>query len=604
MDVKMKKWIAVVVMCTLISCSVLTIPVMAAEQTVLLPSSDVTINAEYGTNYWFDFTLSDVPSAYYDVENGTYSGWCVDKDLEMSRGVNHQVILKSSFDTIIGDGFDGLPWHKINYIINHRDGYSRNNTQIAIWYFTNNVNISSYGDAQALVDAANENGVNYVPESGQKLAIPILPAVSWIQPAFLEIIIPQPSLQGFVWYDTNGDGIQDGTEEGIGGVTVNLYNSNNVSKGATQTISEGIYSFGSLEPGSYYLQFSLKSGHIFTLKDVGNDTLDSDADTTTGKTAIFDIPVNQEESITNWDAGMYKKSSGGTPSPPEEEPQKNTPPTADATVGEPYQGLINSTITFNGSRSYDLDGRIVSWRWNFGDGTNGTGETTTHTYALPRDYNVSLIVTDNAFAMDTYTTIAHITLGKNPPDIPEISGPISGHARVSSQYTVLSTDPDEDNLQYVIDWGDGQQETSPSVANGESYQFNHQWATPGFYTIQAYAKDMYNTSENATMTITIDVKQVGTLGYLIDQNGDSVFDKFHNDATGKETGVNRQTNGKYLIDSNGDGTYDLLFDTANGQTQPYSEQPLIMYLVIILAILIIVFLLIFYVMRKRKRPQQ
>ena len=87
----MKKWIIVSSICTLLVCSALAIRVTASEPTVLLPSSQVTINAEYGTNSWFDFTLSDIPSDYYDVKNGTYFGWCVDKDLEMTRSVNHPV---------------------------------------------------------------------------------------------------------------------------------------------------------------------------------------------------------------------------------------------------------------------------------------------------------------------------------------------------------------------------------------------------------------------------------------------------------------------------------------------------------------------------------
>lgn len=606
----MKKSTVVFVMCTLIACSILTIPITAADPTVLLPSGAVGVTAQYGSIYWFDFTLSGVPAdVVYDVENGIYHGWCVDKDLEMSRGVPHQVNLKSSLDLDLPNGFSSVPWNEINYIINHRDGYSRNNVQIAIWHLTDNVNLTGYDDSQALVDDAEQNGGDFIPQIGDLLAIPIVAAVSWIQPAFLELIIPPPtSIRGFVWYDTNGDGIQDTGESGLGDITVTLYNNVNVSIDETHTTSEGYYTFRSFEPGDYYLKFSLKTGYVFTKEDIGDDATDSDANTITGKTIIFTVPANQNVSITDWDAGMYKKSSGGTPAPPEEVTTPNVLPVADLTKGAPYQGFINSTITFNGSHSYDTDGRIIAYRWNFGDGSpNGTGEITTHLYTTPGDYNVSLLVTDNDFATSIDTTIAHITLGNNPPSVPELSGPVSGRVGVSSQYTVLSSDPEGDNLQYVINWGDGLQETSPAVMSGQSYQFNHQWTTTGFYQIKAYAKDTTyeNKSGNVTMAVAIDVKYVGNLGYLIDRNGDGIFDQFYNNATGLETGVNQQTSGKYLIDSNGDGTYDLLYDTASGQTQPFSEQPLVMYLIIIiLVILIIVFLLIFYSMRKRKRPQQ
>lgn len=52
-------------------------------------------------------------------------------------------------------------------------------------------------------------------------------------------------------------------------------------------------------------------------------------------------------------------------------------------------------VLLDGSSSYDTDGVIVSWEWNFGDGTNSTGETLTHTYSGAGTRFVRLTVTDN-----------------------------------------------------------------------------------------------------------------------------------------------------------------------------------------------------------------
>jgi hypothetical protein len=49
----------------------------------------------------------------------------------------------------------------------------------------------------------------------------------------------------------------------------------------------------------------------------------------------------------------------------------------------------------------DPDGTIVSWAWNFGDGTSGSGQTVSHTYANGNTYNVTLTVTDNNGATGT-----------------------------------------------------------------------------------------------------------------------------------------------------------------------------------------------------------
>lgn len=55
------------------------------------------------------------------------------------------------------------------------------------------------------------------------------------------------------------------------------------------------------------------------------------------------------------------------------------------------------TVNFDGSGSYDPDGTIESYSWDFGDGTSGTGITTTHTFSSStnRTFSVKLTVTDN-----------------------------------------------------------------------------------------------------------------------------------------------------------------------------------------------------------------
>jgi hypothetical protein len=53
------------------------------------------------------------------------------------------------------------------------------------------------------------------------------------------------------------------------------------------------------------------------------------------------------------------------------------------------------SVTFNGSSSFDPDGYITQWHWDFGDDTNGAGETITHTYPSSNSYNVTLTVIDN-----------------------------------------------------------------------------------------------------------------------------------------------------------------------------------------------------------------
>jgi uncharacterized protein YceK len=70
------------------------------------------------------------------------------------------------------------------------------------------------------------------------------------------------------------------------------------------------------------------------------------------------------------------------------------PPVANFTY-EPYSPIVNQVVTFNASPSYDPDGTIVSYVWNFGDGSTGDGVVVSHTYASEGTYTVTLTVTDD-----------------------------------------------------------------------------------------------------------------------------------------------------------------------------------------------------------------
>jgi PKD repeat protein len=56
---------------------------------------------------------------------------------------------------------------------------------------------------------------------------------------------------------------------------------------------------------------------------------------------------------------------------------------------------VKVTITFDASHSYDKDGTIVSYKWDFGDGTTATGMVVSHTFTAFGNYRVTLTVTDN-----------------------------------------------------------------------------------------------------------------------------------------------------------------------------------------------------------------
>lgn len=94
--------------------------------------------------------------------------------------------------------------------------------------------------------------------------------------------------------------------------------------------------------------------------------------------------------------------------------KKNQPPIASFTYS-PQHPKVNENITFDASSSYDSDGKIVKYEWDFGDGSIASGKIVTHTYSQPGTYTVTLTVTDDDGL--TNTRSKQITVSSIHPSI-------------------------------------------------------------------------------------------------------------------------------------------------------------------------------------------
>ena len=199
----------------------------------------------------------------------------------------------------------------------------------------------------------------------------------------------------------------------------------------------------------------------------------------------YNIPGGENEDI--YVLGFFSEGQGSQPS--------NIRPVADA--GGEYHGKVNQSITFDGSKSYDLDGTIVEYSWDFGDGCTAKGKIVTHAYTSPGTYTVRLRVRDERGAEDVDETIAHITSYlKNEKPIPIIDAKEYGRVGEVIKFDASrSYDPDGKIVNYIWKFGDGK------VAYGKVV--NHSYSSAGIYNITLEVVDNKGYRNSTSKSITI-----------------------------------------------------------------------------------------------------
>jgi hypothetical protein len=108
----------------------------------------------------------------------------------------------------------------------------------------------------------------------------------------------------------------------------------------------------------------------------------------------------------------------------------------------------------------------------------------------------------------TYTGSAYIfekKIENYQPNAPMIDGPSNGKTNIAYQWNFTSTDPNDDDIFYYIDWGDDSN-TGWSLAykSGQTMPKSHSYSSKGTYTISAKTKDIYGAESNwTTLPITM-----------------------------------------------------------------------------------------------------
>ncbi len=122
------------------------------------------------------------------------------------------------------------------------------------------------------------------------------------------LVVPRAAISGRVWQDVDQDGLQGAGEQGIAGVTVELYHVDGSLLATNSSDAQGYYQFEELIAGQYVVKFDVTtnslgiSDYTPTIANAGDDTLDSDIDPVTQQTPVLTLDPLMGD-LTHVDAG-------------------------------------------------------------------------------------------------------------------------------------------------------------------------------------------------------------------------------------------------------------------------------------------------------------
>lgn len=178
----------------------------------------------------------------------------------------------------------------------------------------------------------------------------------------------------------------------------------------------------------------------------------------------------------------------------------NNPPTKPIING-PTSGIVGNTYNFT-FVSTDPEEEDIYYYVDWNDGTNsgwvgpfesGVEATIGHKYIQTSTYNIRAKAKDEHNYEGAWSDLFTFVVGDNQvPSVPEINGTTKGKPNIEYTYKLKSTDPNNDDVYYYVDWGDGTNTgwIGP-FTSGEEISVNYSFSKKRTYKISARAKDVY-----------------------------------------------------------------------------------------------------------------
>ncbi|WP_298313480.1 cellulase family glycosylhydrolase [uncultured Aquimarina sp.] len=226
---------------------------------------------------------------------------------------------------------------------------------------------------------------------------------------------------------------------------------------------------GNLPPTARFTSNIISGDAPLTVSFDGSTSSDPDGDTLTFNWNFGDGTTATGESISHLftDFGEYQvvlTVSDGTLSDTEtltitvNDPDTNIPVVTANISTDVTDGIAPAIINFDASGSTVSDGSTLTYSWDFGDGTAGSGMTINHEFINAGNYNVVLTVSNVDGISDTATIAIIITEPNNGGDC-TFGAPLSNalptiaNASYSNIYVLGSGGPDLSNVtNFTINW--------------------------------------------------------------------------------------------------------------------------------------------------------
>ena len=156
---------------------------------------------------------------------------------------------------------------------------------------------------------------------------------------------------------------------------------------------------------------------------------------------------------------------------------------------------VGDTVQIDGSQSWDEDGALKSWNWDYGDGQSGSGQIVTHKYFQPGEYIVALAVTDDKGAVGnndhrlTYITVLPLETSDSDSSPPT--------AMISASTSVVKPGSTV-RFSGAASWGWSDGSASTSAVTGWQWQFGDGATGSGVETTHAFGSGGGLTSDRTT----------------------------------------------------------------------------------------------------------